>query len=54
MKILVLGAGRMGYGAAFDLITKPSRGSSLADLQTLKNQVGEVELFEEFLKNFNS
>jgi hypothetical protein len=40
--------------AAFDLITRPSRGSSLADVQTLRKQVGEVELFEAFLKKFNS
>jgi tetratricopeptide (TPR) repeat protein len=38
--------------AQFNLITKSSRGSSLADIETLKNQVGEVELFENFLKNF--
>lgn len=37
---------------SFNLITKTSRGSSLADLETLKNQVGEVELFSDFLKNF--
>lgn len=39
---------------AFNLITKASRGSSLADLETLKNQVGEVELFQKFLKDFDS
>ncbi len=39
-------------GAQFSLITKSSRGSSLADIETLKNQVGEVELFENFLKGF--
>jgi hypothetical protein len=39
-------------GAQFNLITKSSRGSSLADIETLKNQVGEVELFENFLKGF--
>lgn len=37
---------------SFTLITKQSRGSSLADIETLKNQVGEVQLFEDFLKNF--
>ena len=37
---------------AFNLITTPSRGSSLADLDTLKGQVGEVELFQSFLKDF--
>lgn len=37
---------------AFNLITTQSRGSSLADLDTLKNQVNEVELFQTFLKNF--
>ncbi|MDB5477953.1 MAG: hypothetical protein JWM96_448, partial [Alphaproteobacteria bacterium] len=38
---------------AFNLITKPSRGSALADLATLKGQVGEVELFQKFLKDFS-
>lgn len=37
---------------AFDLITQPLRGSTLADLATLKAQVAEVELFQEFLKNY--
>ena len=37
---------------AFNLITKRSRGSGLADFDTLKNQVGEVELYEKFLKDF--
>jgi hypothetical protein len=37
---------------AFNLITKRSRGSGLADLDTLKNQVTEVELYEKFLKDF--
>jgi hypothetical protein len=37
---------------AFNILSKPSRGSTLADLDTLKNQVGEVELFQSFLKNF--
>jgi len=37
---------------AFKMITTPSRGSALADLQTLKDQVGEVELFQKFLKEF--
>lgn len=37
---------------AFDIITKPLRGSTLADIATLKAQVAEVELFENFLKNY--
>jgi hypothetical protein len=46
--------GKTPRAEAFNLITKPSRGSSLADLETLKSQVGEVELFEKFLKKFES
>ncbi len=37
---------------AFDIITQPSRGSALADLATLKAQVAQVELFQEFLESY--
>jgi hypothetical protein len=39
---------------AFKMITTPSGNGSLADMDTLKNQVGQVELFQTFLKNFGS
>lgn len=34
----------------FNIISKPMRGSDLADLDTLKKQVGEAELFQKFLQ----
>lgn len=37
---------------AFTIITQPQGSGALADLETLKNQVQGVELFEKFLKDF--
>lgn len=37
---------------AFGLITKPEGTGNLADMETLTAQVGEVELFQKFLKDF--
>lgn len=37
---------------AFNLITKPTGTGNLADMETLTSQVGEVELFQKFLKDF--
>jgi hypothetical protein len=39
---------------AFKMITTPSGNGALADLDTLKNQVGDVELFQKFLKDFGT
>lgn len=38
---------------AFGLITKPSGDGALADLDTIRSQVGEVDLFQTFLKDFS-